>query len=155
MFRAGTGLLDLACTIMTTLRVECGRCHRAVSAIRLKGVAIRTRTRSGAGRNFILSLAITCASCGCVQQSAVDQSAQIDLAQGSAEAWRAQAQNVTIVRDDWGIPHIRGKTDADAVFGLVYAQAEDDFNRIETNFLLSGSRKRKAKRKSGANRGWR
>lgn len=145
MFRAGTGLLDLACTIMTTLRVECGRCHRAVSAIRLKGVAISTRTRSGAGRNFILSLAITCASCGCVQQSAVDQSVQIDLAQGSAEAWRAQAQNVTIVRDDWGIPHIRGKTDADAVFGLVYAQAEDDFNRIETNFLLSQGRLAEAK----------
>lgn len=44
------------------------------------------------------------------------------------------------MRDDWGIPHIRGKTDADAVFGLVYAQAEDDFNRVETNFLLSQGR---------------
>ena len=48
-----------------------------------------------------------------------------------------QAQNVTITRDDWGIPHVHGKTDADAVFGLVYAQAEDDFNRVETNFLYS------------------
>ncbi|HMI86215.1 MAG TPA: penicillin acylase family protein, partial [Polyangiaceae bacterium] len=46
-----------------------------------------------------------------------------------------RAGNVTIVRDDWGIPHVRGKTDADAVFGLIYAQAEDDFNRIETNYL--------------------
>ena len=46
-----------------------------------------------------------------------------------------EAQNVTITRDDWGIPHVRGKTDADAVFGLVYAQAEDDFNRVETNFI--------------------
>ena len=52
-----------------------------------------------------------------------------------ADRWARQAQNVTIVRDDWGIPHIYGKTDADAVFGLVYAQAEDDFNRIETNYL--------------------
>lgn len=49
--------------------------------------------------------------------------------------WRAQADNVTITRDDWGIAHIRGKTDADAVFGMVYAQAEDDFNRVETNFI--------------------
>src|SRR6478735_806928 len=46
-----------------------------------------------------------------------------------------EAQNVTITRDDWGIAHVLGKTDADAVFGLIYAQAEDDFNRVETNFI--------------------
>jgi len=50
-------------------------------------------------------------------------------------AWERQAQNVTIVRDDWGIAHVYGKTDADAVFGAIYAQAEDDFNRVETNFM--------------------
>ncbi len=50
-------------------------------------------------------------------------------------AWEARAQSVTITRDDWGIPHIRGDTDADAIFGMMYAQAEDDFNRIEVNFL--------------------
>ncbi len=49
--------------------------------------------------------------------------------------WERQAQNVTIVRDTWGIAHVYGKTDADAVFGLMYAQAEDDFNRVETNFI--------------------
>ena len=49
--------------------------------------------------------------------------------------WERRAQNVTIVRDDWGIPHVYGKTDADVVFGLLYAQAEDDFNRIETNYI--------------------
>jgi acyl-homoserine-lactone acylase len=49
--------------------------------------------------------------------------------------WQARAAGVTIVRDDWGIPHITAKTDADAVFGLMYAQAEDDFNRVETNFI--------------------
>jgi len=49
--------------------------------------------------------------------------------------WEQHARNVTIVRDDWGIPHVRGKTDADAVFGLMYAQAEDDFNRVETNYI--------------------
>jgi acyl-homoserine-lactone acylase len=51
--------------------------------------------------------------------------------------WEAEAQAVTIVRDDWGIAHIHGGTDAQAVFGLIYAQAEDDFNRIETNYLNS------------------
>lgn len=46
-----------------------------------------------------------------------------------------RARNVTIIRDDWGIAHVYGKTDADAVFGMIYAQAEDDFNRIEVNYL--------------------
>src|SRR6478736_5662004 len=55
-------------------------------------------------------------------------------------AWRRQAQNVTIVRDDWGIAHVTGKSDADAVFGMVYAQGEDDFNRVETNFINSQGR---------------
>ncbi|MCC6319358.1 MAG: penicillin acylase family protein [Gemmatimonadaceae bacterium] len=54
--------------------------------------------------------------------------------------WEQRAANVTITRDDWGIAHIRGKTDADAVFGMMYAQAEDDFNRIEVNFLNSQGR---------------
>ena len=49
--------------------------------------------------------------------------------------WERQAQNVTIVRDTWGIAHVYGKSDADAVFGVIYAQAEDDFNRVETNFI--------------------
>jgi acyl-homoserine-lactone acylase len=54
-----------------------------------------------------------------------------------AERWARQARNVTITRDDWGIAHVYGKTDADAVFGMVYTQAEDDFNRVETNYLNS------------------
>ncbi len=59
------------------------------------------------------------------------------LGAGNQEAarWERQARNVTILRDDHGIPHIYGKSDADAVFGLIYAQAEDDFNRVETNYL--------------------
>src|SRR5512135_1749710 len=52
-------------------------------------------------------------------------------------AWKREAQNVTISRDDWGIAHVHGKTDADAVFGAMYAQAEDDFNRVETNYINS------------------
>jgi len=49
--------------------------------------------------------------------------------------WQQHARNVTIIRDDWGIAHVYGVTDADAVFGMEYAQAEDDFNRVETNYL--------------------
>ena len=71
---------------------------------------------------FALTLLLTAQTAG--------QSPSPDLAR-----WQRQAQAVTIVRDDWGIPHIYGKTDADVVFGLMYAQAEDDFNRVETNFI--------------------
>ncbi len=49
--------------------------------------------------------------------------------------YQAQAKKVTIIRDNWGIPHVYGKTDADAVFGLLYAQCEDDFKRIELNYI--------------------
>ncbi len=49
--------------------------------------------------------------------------------------WTKQAQQVSIIRDHWGIPHIYGKTDADAVFGLLYAQCEDDFKRVEMNYV--------------------
>jgi acyl-homoserine-lactone acylase len=52
-----------------------------------------------------------------------------------AARWERRAKGISIVRDDWGIAHVHGKTDADAVFGMVYAQAEDDFNRVETNFI--------------------
>ncbi len=49
--------------------------------------------------------------------------------------YEAEAKNVTIIRDNWGIPHIYGNTDADAVFGLLYAQCEDDFKRVEMNYI--------------------
>ncbi|TGE25589.1 acylase [Hymenobacter aquaticus] len=51
--------------------------------------------------------------------------------------WRQQARQVTIVRDTWGVPHVTGKTDADAVFGLLYAQCEDDFARVEENYIVN------------------
>src|SRR4051794_20985253 len=57
-----------------------------------------------------------------------------------AARWERQAQGINIIRDDWGIAHVYGKTDADAVFGAIYAQAEDDFNRVETNYLNSMGR---------------
>src|SRR6476469_7179573 len=75
-------------------------------------------------------------------------------AQSSAEQarWKASARRVTIMRDTWGIPHVFGKSDADAVFGLMYAQAEDDFNRVERNYINAMGRlaEGRAKPKSGA-----
>src|SRR5438874_164131 len=80
-----------------------------------------------------LALLFVCASlsASCIGRAAADK----DVA-----AWEKQAQNITIIRDTWGIAHVYGKTDADAVFGVVYAQAEDDFNRVETNYINSMGR---------------
>src|SRR6476619_5830140 len=51
------------------------------------------------------------------------------------ERFKSQAERVTIVRDQWDIPHIYGHSDADAVFGLLYAQCEENFSRVEKNYL--------------------
>jgi acyl-homoserine-lactone acylase len=50
--------------------------------------------------------------------------------------WQSEARNAKIIRDNWGIAHVYGTSDADAVFGSLYAQAEDDFPRIERNYLI-------------------
>src|SRR5579862_4031405 len=62
--------------------------------------------------------------------------------------WQQQAAKITIIRDDWGIAHVFGKSDADTVFGAMYAQAEDDFNRVETNYLTSLGRTAEAEGES-------
>jgi len=62
-------------------------------------------------------------------------SACVPVCAAEAVAIPPAAKRVTILRDTWGIPHVYGKTDADAVFGLMYAQAEDDFKRIERNYI--------------------
>src|SRR5215468_9275787 len=78
---------------------------------------------------YILLFAIVCtAACDRTVTARADS---------SESSWAREAQNVTIIRDNWGIPHVYGKSDADAVFGVIYAQAEDDFNRVETNYLNS------------------
>lgn len=59
----------------------------------------------------------------------------ISSSQIEQERWAKYAANTQIIRDDFGVPHIYGKTDADAVFGLLYAQCEDDFNRVEQNYM--------------------
>lgn len=77
-------------------------------------------------RLFII-LIMSVLSCAPNQQESTRQK---DLSR-----WREQAKNVEIIRDDFGVPHIYGKSDADAVFGLLYAQCEDDFNRVEQNYI--------------------
>ena len=57
------------------------------------------------------------------------------FSQKEIDRYRAQAQRVTIIRDKWGVPHIYGKSDADAVFGLMYAQCEENFSKVEENNL--------------------
>ncbi|HEU4766090.1 MAG TPA: penicillin acylase family protein, partial [Pyrinomonadaceae bacterium] len=47
------------------------------------------------------------------------------------------ARDVTIYRDTYGVPHVFGRTDASTVFGFAYAQAEDNFWRVEENFILA------------------
>jgi len=57
-----------------------------------------------------------------------------------ADQYKDYVTNIEIIRDDFGVPHIYGKTDADAVFGLLYAQCEDDFNRVEQNYIWATGR---------------
>src|SRR5260221_11215883 len=92
-------------------------------------MAVESASRSPYMKNLALSLAVACASG--TGQAAADK---------DISALQKQADGITIIRDTWGIPHVYGKTDADAVFGVAYAQAEDDFNRVETNFINSQGR---------------
>ena len=75
-------------------------------------------------RMLYVAIAFLCAACASRFPSSSD-----------AGRIEQKGQQVTIIRDDWGIAHVYGKTDADAVFGMIYAQAEDDFNRVETNYI--------------------
>ncbi len=96
-------------------------------------------------KKFVLALVLAAAACSFGSQAtariagvgtAADQAAK----NPEAARWEHEAANVTITRDDWGIAHIHGEADADAVFGMIYAQAEDDFNRVETNYLTAMGR---------------
>ncbi|MDD4144157.1 MAG: penicillin acylase family protein, partial [Prolixibacteraceae bacterium] len=75
---------------------------------------------------FLLFLVLS----GCTFNSAVTE----------PDRWGKHAENIIIFRDDYGVPHVYGKTDADAAFGLLYAQCEDDFKRVEYNYLSAVGR---------------
>src|SRR5690606_5984327 len=89
----------------------------------------------------LLALAALLACAVPVTATPAQQGAAASIADTGTDADRARrerhARAVTITRDDWGLAHVHGATDADAVFGMVYAQAEDDYNRIERNFLFA------------------
>ncbi|MBJ2175736.1 acylase [Aureibaculum sp. A20] len=78
-----------------------------------------------------LSILLLLLFIGCKQSPKVSEEVQ---------RWQKQAVTVEIIRDNFGVPHIYGKTDADAVFGLLYAQCEDDFNRVEQNYIWATGR---------------
>jgi len=77
-------------------------------------------------KKLIFTLIFVIAACNIFSQP---------FSQAEISRWQKQAQSVTIIRDNFGVPHIYGKTDADAVFGLLYAQCEDDFKRVEMNYI--------------------
>ena len=92
-------------------------------------------------KSIVVGLAAACAAI-CAPRAFLTAQGTHKYVPSADEAarWAQEARDVTIIRDDWGIAHVHGKTDADAVFGMVYAQAEDDFNRVETNFINSMGR---------------
>lgn len=82
---------------------------------------------------FILVAGLVLSGCASAPPAHLPATEFAELSESQRLA--ARAQRVEILRDDFGVPHIYGQTDADAVFGLLYAQAEDDFPRIERNYL--------------------
>jgi acyl-homoserine-lactone acylase len=63
------------------------------------------------------------------------QSSHKTIVDAEKVRWEKHVAQTKIIRDEWGIPHIYGKTDADAVFGLMYTQCEENFPQIEKNYL--------------------
>ncbi len=80
---------------------------------------------------FIVFAAVIFTACNPAVAPAIDKGG---FSSEEIARWKQQAEAITITRDKWGIPHIKGKTDADAVFGMLYAQSEDDFPRVERNY---------------------
>ena len=88
-------------------------------------------------RAFLVCSALVLSGCGPTQEA---QTTPSDHVRQDTARLAERAQGVTIIRDDFGVPHIYAKTDADAVFGLLYAQAEDDFPRVERNYIWATGR---------------
>jgi acyl-homoserine-lactone acylase len=108
---------------------------RDIDASREASTVDEQQSRGGLARRSLLRSAAVIAILAALVPSGAS-AAPPPQAQEHAR-WLAQAAHVTITRDDWGVPHVVGKTDAHAVFGMIYAQAEDDFNRVERNYLVS------------------
>jgi acyl-homoserine lactone acylase PvdQ len=93
-------------------------------------------------RSLLAPLALLLALAGCgpgddttSSTNAAGPAGEATPADAERARLAARAERVTIIRDDFGVPHVYGETDADVVFGLLYAQAEDDFPRVERNYV--------------------
>ena len=85
-------------------------------------------------RSFhLISTLIVIAACG--TPAANHEQTEPPRVLSEEERWDRHVQAVEIFRDEFGVAHVYGKTDADAVFGLMYAQCEDDFPRVERNYI--------------------
>lgn len=96
----------------------------------VRSTSTRARCIRALWRGLLTVVLLTCAGCSAPRSDAPAAAADPEYAR-----LQAIADQVTIIRDDFGVPHVYAKTDADAVFGLLYAQAEDDFPRVERNYI--------------------
>lgn len=85
----------------------------------------------------IIILLLILASCG---ESSKNKALTEEKASTTEETKIHRSQNVTIYRDEWGVPHIHGKTDGDTAFGMGYAQSEDSFAQLELGFIIGTGR---------------
>src|ERR1700722_2128019 len=124
---------------MRTTSRSCAATATGVSSRRRcsRGACTRAKSRISWAATFSVSSRQTSDMRHSIRVSVAAASLLATCWFSSGEAREAPPAQVTITRDDWGIAHVKGHTDADAVFGMIYAQAEDDFNRIETNYLVS------------------
>lgn len=69
---------------------------------------------------------------GCTStETAFRPAAKVRALGAPAPSWERLASQVTIHRDEWGVPHVFGPTDASVVLGYAFARAEDEFERME------------------------
>ncbi|MBL1216720.1 MAG: hypothetical protein D8M59_04415 [Planctomycetes bacterium] len=92
---------------------------------------------NGVSARFVQSLWV--GSCALVLVAWAAAPAHADLTADDVARLEARAARVTIKRDTFGVAHVYGPTDADVIFGLTYARAEDEFVRMDQAVLgMSG-----------------
>ena len=101
--------------------------HNSIPLILIISYLIRLKKHQPKMQRFLFLLPVLFSACQISSNTEVSR-------------WEEHAANTTIIRDDFGVPHVYGKTDANAVFGLLYAQCEDDFKRVEQNYIWATGR---------------
>ena len=124
-----------------------GRCARDFESTRCCGASTRQPTRNvnlnrrPIARHTPVILLLIVAACGGSRPATTDSPSAV-------------AQSVTIYRDRYGVPYVSGPTDASAVFGFAYAQAEDNFAQIEDGYIHALGRAAEAYGESGVPQDW-